>query len=139
MPPTLGQRLRHAREERGLKIEDISHKTRIAVPRLRELEEGNVNGCGSITYARSFLKIYSNFLKVDASEVLERMHPPPLGGSRDYRYLTEDMGHWVDDSRTPAMVPPHPRKASGRSFGWAAIVGLLILGLGVGLYWKHAL
>ena len=136
MPPTLGQRLRRARDERGWLLEEISHRTRIPLLRLRELEEDNLNGCGGMTYAKSFLRTYSEALGVDASDVLQQMHAPPLGGVRDYRYLVENHGHWVDDYRnTPAMEKPVARRFPGsRSFGVLAVVFLVALVLGVTLW-----
>jgi cytoskeletal protein RodZ len=96
---TLGQRLRASRESRGLSLADAAHETRIPAQRLRNLEEDNFPAFGSLTYARSFLKLYSDFLEVDASETLDDLPTAVFGGPVDYRYLTESFGPWV---RTPA-------------------------------------
>ena len=132
MPPTLGQRLKHAREKRQLSLQDIAHKTRIPVARLVDMEEDNLTHFGGFTYARAFLKDYAELLQVDATEVLERLHPPPLGGVRDYRYLVESYGPWVPERRTPAPSHAPMRDSMPSPRFWGVVVvtvlGMLMLG-----------
>jgi cytoskeletal protein RodZ len=71
MQTPLGQKLKAAREQRGLSLLDASHATRIPVQRLHLLEQDNFAGFGSMTYARAFLRVYSQFLGVNAHEMLE--------------------------------------------------------------------
>ena len=75
MPPSLGQKLKQAREQLGLSLADVAHKTRIPVPRLHDLEEDNYNTFGSLTYARAFLQTYAGFVGVDANSVTDHMSP----------------------------------------------------------------
>jgi hypothetical protein len=128
MPPTLGQKLKHAREARGLAVADVTHVTRIPAQRILDLEGDRYTGSGSLTYAKSFLTTYSKFLDVDASSVLDHIQPPPLGGVRDYRYLVENLGQWVDDeSNTPSMAgTPQSIVPAPRSIGIAALVCLVV-------------
>jgi len=91
----IGQTLRAAREKRGLSLLDAAHETRIPVGRLQMLEQDNYAAFGNMTYARSFLRRYSQFLEVDASPILHELPGGVLGGPRDYRYLTESHGLWV--------------------------------------------
>jgi cytoskeletal protein RodZ len=104
MSSPLGQRLKQAREHRGLSLPDVAHQTRIPVHRLRELEEDNYNALGSVTYAKGHLKAYAELLGVEADEVLEQLKTPPLGGVRNYRYLVESYGPLkaVSQSEHPA-------------------------------------
>jgi cytoskeletal protein RodZ len=95
MTPSLGQRLRAARESRGLSLLDAAHETRIPVQRLQHLEAQNYASFGSMTYARSFLKLYSDFLAVDASCVLDELPSAVLGGPQDYRHLVDSFGPWL--------------------------------------------
>lgn len=104
MTATFGQMLSAAREKRGLSIEDAAHETRIPAQRLRYLESGNIAAFGSMTYARSFMRQYSDFLGVDASPMLEELPEGALGGERDYRYLTQSQGPWL---RERATHPEH--------------------------------
>lgn len=95
MPASFGQTLAAAREQRGLSIEDAAHETRIPVQRLRLLEAGNFAGFGSMTYARSFVRAYSEFLSVDCAAIIEELPEGALGGEHDYRYLTRSQGAWL--------------------------------------------
>jgi cytoskeletal protein RodZ len=133
MPPTLGQRLKLAREARHLSHQDIAFQIKIPPARVKDLEEDSYTAFGSLTYARSFLKTYAAFLEVDASEILEHIQSPPLGGAGDYRYLTTDFGPWVDpdESSHQAMVPPRPSMRSSKSLVAAAVICSCILLAGV--------
>lgn len=95
MTASLGQRLKAARESRGLSLADAAHETRIPVQRLQHLEVENYASFGSMTYARSFLKLYSDFLEVDASGVLDDLPSAVLGGPQDYRHLVDSFGPWL--------------------------------------------
>ncbi|WP_395730309.1 helix-turn-helix domain-containing protein [Prosthecobacter sp.] len=106
MTAPFGQMLSAAREKRGLSIEDAAHETRIPAQRLRYLESGNIAAFGSLTYARSFMRQYSDFLEVDASSILEELPEGALGGERDYRYLTQSQGPWLRERAT------HPERLS---------------------------
>lgn len=101
MHRTIGHTLRAAREAKGLTLLDVAHQTRIPSNRLQQLEEDNFAAFGNMAYAKSFLKHYSRFLEVDASEVADAFPVPPLGGPSDYRYLTETHGPWIERTRRP--------------------------------------
>ena len=106
MHRTIGQTLRAAREARGLALPDVAHKTRIPANRLQQLEDDNFAAFGNMAYAKSFLKHYSRFLDVDASEVADAFPIPPLGGPSDYRYLTETHGPWIERKQRSARKEP---------------------------------
>lgn len=135
MPPTLGQRLKHAREKRGLTLLDLAHDTRIPLARLQDLEEDRLNSFGGMAYAKSFLKTYAALLEVSADDVLNQIQPPPLGGVRDYRYLVETHGPWVTEkSERRHHSLSLPALPEGKSFLFAALVCLafgLLVGGGV--------
>lgn len=97
MNSTLGQRLQATREARGLSLADAAHETRVPAQRLRHLETDNYAAFGSMTYARSFLKLYADYLGVDAGEMLDDLPSAVFAGPGDYRYLTESFGPWVRD------------------------------------------
>ncbi len=80
MSASIGKQLKQARLKRGLTVEDIAHETRIQQDKLRSLEEDDYSPFPSPTYAKSFLTIYSEYLDVDASEVIEAMAGPKGGG-----------------------------------------------------------
>lgn len=132
-----GNQLRKAREERGLTLPDAAHETRIPAQRLQWLEQDNWAAFGSLTYARSFLKIYSQFLSINVEAVLEELPSSKLGGPGDYRYLTENHGPWVvKDRRLQRLLNAQERKKTSRSplVAGLAIFALVLLGTGL---WGH--
>jgi cytoskeletal protein RodZ len=133
MTLSVGQRLHIARESKGLTLQDVSHQTRIPVARLRDLEDDTYTTFGSLTYARTFLKDYSGLMGVDAHEVLEEMHAPPLGGANSYKYLVQNYGTWTRKRSSSATHVRTPIMAKSGSMGLvAALCGaVLLVGMGV--------
>ncbi len=128
MDTPLASQLRTAREQRSLTLADAAHETRIPVPRLKQLEEGNLAAFGNMAYARSFIRIYSQFLGVDASKFVKELPEPIFGGPQDYRYLTESYGPWIDHRvRSASYGQRDPSSASAR--GVYALVLFLVLGI----------
>lgn len=135
-PPTLGKKLKHAREQQDLSLADVAHKTRIPVPRLQDMENDNYNSFGSLTYARCFLQTYADFVGVDANSVTDHMNPTPLGGARDYRYLTESLGRWIGVNSDDSLMPDAPPVRSYRVATFvAAVLCLVLVG---GVLWAKA-
>ena len=64
MAKTIGERLREAREQKSLSIEDVAHATRIHANTLRGLEDDDYSGFASTTYAKSFLNLYARHLEI---------------------------------------------------------------------------
>jgi len=140
MTASFGQMLIAAREQRGLSIEDAAHETRIPVQRLRYLESGNIAAFGSLTYARSFMRQYSDFLGVDASAMLEELPEGALGGERDYRYLTQSQGPWLRERAKAAersTAPAAHRVRTIKSPLPAAIAVFVIVLAGAAMWGEH--
>lgn len=66
----LTERLRAAREEKGLAIEQVAEATRIPLAYLEALEEGSFAEFSSPLHARGFLRNYALFLNLDSEEIL---------------------------------------------------------------------
>jgi len=63
--------LKRAREEQGLSLDTVHESTKIPMDFLRAIEEGYTIRTLSPFYYRGFLKIYSKYLNLDVSEVVE--------------------------------------------------------------------
>ncbi|MEZ5304306.1 MAG: helix-turn-helix domain-containing protein [Verrucomicrobiales bacterium] len=88
MAQTIGQLLRATREGKGMVVEDVAFHTRIHPKIIRNLEADDYSGFANLTYAKGFLKLYSNFVDVDATEVLADFgNTSDLGMAGDYSYL----------------------------------------------------
>jgi hypothetical protein len=67
----LGQRLRAAREEKELLIEEVADATRIPLNYLQALEEETLESFTSDLHARGFLRNYASFLDLDPEEMAD--------------------------------------------------------------------
>jgi len=71
----IGKRLREAREAADLAVDDIVFRTRIPRSVVEALEAEDFSVFTSPTYAKSFLRQYSEYLKVDADPWLNALEP----------------------------------------------------------------
>ena len=66
-PRTVGERLRAAREAKGLSLPEVAARTRVPLRHLEAIENSNFAGLPSSTYAVGFVRSYAR--AVDADEV----------------------------------------------------------------------
>lgn len=71
---TIGQKLKDARSDSGLSVEDVSHATHIPANTIRSIEEDDFSQIASVAYARSFIRNYSQYLEVDVSGEMEALN-----------------------------------------------------------------
>jgi cytoskeletal protein RodZ len=64
--------LKTSRENLGLTLKESFERTRISVVNLEAIEKGEFQLLPATIYSRNFIKIYSDFLGVDAKPVLQR-------------------------------------------------------------------
>ncbi len=134
----IGQTLKASREGRGLSLADVAYKTRIPVSRLILLEQDNYAALGGMTYARSFLRHYSQYLGVDASVILEDLPSGVLGGPRDYRYLLENHGDWVPPKNARRYSSrPNLKGRARRSPVPAGLFIFVLVLIGTGMWGKY--
>ena len=69
---SIGEVLKHEREERHLSIEEVSSTTRIPRKALESLEEDRFEDLPSGVFVRGFIKAYASAVDIDAGEVLAR-------------------------------------------------------------------
>lgn len=111
----MGERLRQAREAKGLSLHEVEQATHIRSVFLQALEEERFADLPSDVYARGFVKTYANFLGLDASDLLRR-----------YR---QSAG--VAPVETPVILnEPLVRRSPSRRGFWMALIVLLIGVLG---------
>ena len=68
MAPRVGQVLREARSERGIKLSEVERVTKIREKFLLAMEEERWEALPAPVYARSFLSAYARFLGLDDHE-----------------------------------------------------------------------
>jgi cytoskeletal protein RodZ len=68
---TLGEKLRQAREERGISIREVAEQTRISSLYLESIENDNFKPLPGGIFNRGFVKSYAKFVGVDENEALQ--------------------------------------------------------------------
>jgi cytoskeletal protein RodZ len=71
----IGKRLREAREKAEMSVDDVVYRARIPRSVVEALEAEDFSVFTSPTYAKSFLRQYSEYLKVDAEPWLNALVP----------------------------------------------------------------
>ncbi len=71
MAATIGERLRLAREERGIPLREISDHTRISIHFLEAIESNDYKRLPGGIFNRSFVKAYARYVGYDEKEAVE--------------------------------------------------------------------
>jgi len=79
--PTVGERLKTAREEKGLNLEDIAAQTRIPQRHLESIETADWDKLPAPTYTAGFAKAYASAVGLDRTEIGEQLREE-MGGQR---------------------------------------------------------
>ena len=76
MSETIGQKLKSSREGKRLSIEQVAEATRIRSHYLEALERDDLSAIPSAAQARGFLRIYADFIGLDADQLAPVARPP---------------------------------------------------------------
>lgn len=110
-----GDRLREAREAKGLEIDQIAAETRIPKRHLESIEAGDFAALPSRTYAIGFTRTYARTLDLDEKNLLDQVRAE----------LAEDR---PQVSERPAKFEPgDPARVPGRGLVWFAILAAVLL------------
>jgi cytoskeletal protein RodZ len=115
---TVGQRLREAREAKGLSVEDIAAQTRIPTRHLTSLEESDWDKLPAATYSIGFAKSYAAAIGLDRTEIGDQLRAE-MGGTRLPAAFPE-----VYETADPARTMP-----KGLVFGALALLVVVVLAL----------
>jgi cytoskeletal protein RodZ len=90
MSLTLGEKLRQARESRGITISEVAEQTRISGLYLESIENNDYRGLPGGIFNKGFVKSYAKYVGIDEQEAL-----------RDYAQLISEQGEdRIDETRT---------------------------------------
>ena len=115
---SVGERLRVAREDKGLSLEDIAAQTRIPRRHLESLENSDWERLPAPTYTTGFAKSYASAVGLDRVEIGDQLRVE-MGGVRPASQSSE-----VFEPADPARSMP-----KWLVFGAIAAVLLLVLGM----------
>ena len=98
---TVGERLRAAREEKKMRLEDIAAQTRIPLRHLESLETSSWDKLPAQTYTNGFAKSYASAVGLDRVEIGEQLRAE-MGGQRAAAATTAE----VYEAAAPARTMP---------------------------------
>ncbi len=96
---TVGERLRAAREEKGMRLEDIAGQTRIPLRHLESLETASWDKLPAPTYTVGFAKSYASAVGLDRTEIGEQLRAE-MGGQRAVVTTTSEVYESADPARS---------------------------------------
>jgi cytoskeletal protein RodZ len=117
--PTLGEELRHKREQRGISLAEISEATRIGTRFLKAIETDNFSILPGGIFTRSFIRAYARHVGMNEDEAialyLQQATGP--GSEQTEAAATPPIPSEQPAKRpaTPKLVPPKPAPAPERS------------------------
>lgn len=121
----LGERLRRAREAKGMSLDDVAGRTRIPIRHLQHIEIEEWDALPAATYAVGFARNYADAVGLDGAAIAAELRER-IGGPRR-RAPAPDYYEPTD----PARVPP-------RAMIIAVVVMIAVLA-GAYLLWRNAL
>jgi len=96
--PTVGERLRAAREEKGLTLEDVAAQTRIPQRHLASIETAEWDNLPAPTYTLGFAKSYASIVGLDRADIGNQLREE-MGGQR-FAATSSDAFEPADPART---------------------------------------
>lgn len=118
MSLTLGEKLRQAREERGISIAEVAEQTRISPHYIQSIEEDNYKTLPGGIFNKGFVKSFAKYVEIDEQEAL-----------KEYAQLiSSEQG---GDGGEPKVYRPEvlTDDRSGSSMIPTVVVAVIILGL----------
>ena len=111
---TVGQRLRIAREAKGLTLEDVAAQTRIPRRHLESLENSDWERLPAPTYTTGFAKSYASAVGLERGEIYEQLREE-MGGVRPVHQTSE------------VFEPADPARTMPKWLVFGAIAAVLVL------------
>ncbi|HEV2595530.1 MAG TPA: RodZ domain-containing protein [Sphingomicrobium sp.] len=124
--PTVGERLRAAREKKRVSLEDIAAQTRIPRRHLESIEKAEWDSLPAPTYTIGFAKSYASAVGLERSEIGDQLREE-MGGQR------------FASTSADVFEPADPRKTMPRGLVIGAIIAVVLLVVGMSWLNKRSL
>ena len=112
--PTVGERLRAAREEKGVSLENVAAQTRIPQRHLASIESADWDTLPAPTYTIGFAKSYASAVGLDRTEIGNQLREE-MGGQR------------FASNAADVFEPADPRRTMPKGLVIGAILVVLVL------------
>ena len=118
---SVGERLRVAREAKGLSLDDVARQTRIPVRHLEHIEREEWDALPAITYSVGFARSYANTVDLDGAQIGAEVRQQ-LGGVRAGNNAAAPFYEPAD----PARVPPRWIAIAAAAIAVLLVIGYLV-------------
>ena len=108
MPESLGEKLKQAREDRGISISEVAEQTRIAAHYLEAIEQDDYRTLPGGIFNKGFVKSFAKYVGVDEQDALQdyaRLSSSQVVESDDNDSRSYRPEVLTDDSSGPSMLP----------------------------------
>jgi transcriptional regulator with XRE-family HTH domain len=122
----VGERLRHAREAKGLSLDDVAAMTRVPTRHLEHIDNGQWDALPAITYSLGFARAYAKAVDLNPAEIGTQLRAQ-LGSAP------------VASAATSYYEPADPSRVPPRSLALIAAVIALLLVAGYFIWRNNAL
>jgi cytoskeletal protein RodZ len=112
--PTVGERLRAAREEKGVSLEDVAAQTRIPQRHLASIETADWDTLPAPTYTIGFAKSYASAVGLDRTDIGNQLREE-MGGQR------------FASNAADVFEPADPRRTMPKGLVFGGIVAVAVL------------
>lgn len=127
LPLSIGERLRTAREAKGMSLEQLSAQSRISLRHLSQLEASDFTGLPGRTYAVGFARTYARIVGLNDDAI-----------AREVRAELSAMA--PRDSRPHTFEPGDPARVPSRALAWfSAVVAIGLFGALLFFVWTSFL
>jgi cytoskeleton protein RodZ len=124
MSSTLGEKLRQAREERGISISEVAEQTRISSLYLQSIENDDYKILPGGIFNKGFVKSYAKYVGIDEQEALQ-----------DYATLVASSDNEVvDEVRTYRPEVLTDDRTSSSTIQTAIFAGIILLLMSLGIW-----
>lgn len=120
-PLTVGERLRAAREARGMDADSLATALKLSRRQIEALESGDWQGLPGHTFIRGFVRNYARVVQVDAESLLRDLPAPPPAKPR------------LDLPAGTAAVMPERGQAQKRDYA-AVLAGIVLVAIALVAY-----
>ena len=115
----VAQKLKRARTEQGISLEQVAQKTRIAQRHLKLIEEGQFDDLPARTYAFGFTRSYAQLLGMDGQKTVDELREElAIHQDNRPRYM-------------PGFEPGDPAKVPPRAIVWISVIAAVLFLIGV--------
>jgi cytoskeletal protein RodZ len=121
----VGDRLRAAREEKGMSLDDVASQTRVPTRHLQHIDNGDWDALPAPTYSVGFARAYANAVGLNGTEIGAELRSQLGSGKKNAAAAV------YSEPADPARVPP-------RSLAMIAAILAILIAIGYAIWRSSA-